>query len=111
MNLPRGVTGFHEKGASPLSINDLKLFRSVCHSASRRLGGKVIVSEDAYSRQTNNFAILTIAMREKTLAVLLHAYFPIVGLAEPLPPCQQTIHFVDALELAEAVNAAGRFEV
>jgi hypothetical protein len=111
MILPKGITGFGENGDQPSLLSDMKPFLTACYDAARRLGGNVVASEIAYSRQTNNFAVVTVTIPGRTFAALLNAHYPIVGFAEPIPAHQQDIRFMDAPAFAEALVASGNFEV
>ncbi|HEV7279653.1 MAG TPA: hypothetical protein VGN57_05520 [Pirellulaceae bacterium] len=105
--LPHGVTGFYAAGDSPLAEIDLTSFRRRCFESAQRLKGRVISKDDG-RRASQNYYAATIELPDRSAAIVINAFVPIVGFAKANEPI---FEFLDLPELAELFVASGEVEV
>jgi hypothetical protein len=98
MKLPPGATGFD---ATPGTGFALSAFTAICHHAARTVGGTAAVPAGA----TPSFHTVEITRHGVCTAVLGHNSVSIIAFAEPRPPDDATVTFIDRPELAAAIRA------
>jgi hypothetical protein len=107
MVLPRGITGFFGASIPAPPGTDFRAFKALCHEAARRLGGTVLIVE--LDRTARNFHYAALSFRDRTVAILCNAHFPVVGFARPRQGDSIALSFIDVPELAEVVEELGGY--
>ena len=111
MELPRGITGFHDGDEPPPPACDIRAFRGLCHAGSRALGGRVVGTGGPVGSGVANFTGLTLDLPGGRVAVLINLHHPIVAFAEAGEFDEGRIRFIDAPALARHLDAGGGYLV
>lgn len=81
--LPKGITGFGDRHWMPEPHDLFKELKALSHDVARRARGHVAASKPSDLAGTN-FHILHLEARELRIAILVNAFFPLVGFAETM---------------------------
>ncbi|GAA1292138.1 hypothetical protein Psi02_49370 [Planotetraspora silvatica] len=105
--LPRGATGFRDRGTEPLPLTDTRGFASVCYEAARLVGARVL--EIAPPGVTPSFHTAVMKCGELTVGVLGHMHLPFIAIAEV--PTGGVVFIDGCDDLEEALRASGAFRL
>src|SRR5262249_38899855 len=112
MILPRGVTGFREQNDPELPVCNFKAFRGHCYEVNRLLRGNVNNISFVEDLIAKNHVVAILDLPLGIVSVLLNAYFPIIGFAEPHCGITNHLHhFLRIPELAHAFEGFGCYQV
>jgi hypothetical protein len=111
MRLPKGVTGFYDKGEAPLTV-DTKAFAAVCHDAMRSVGGQVLkIKVDSFELHRNYFRVDVQVANGTLRQIVCNKYYPLIAIALEAEDGEAYPRFVDEPNLATTLSAWGAFEV
>jgi hypothetical protein len=114
MQLPKGVTGFYDRGEAAPPIVDTRVFTAVCHDAMRSIGGKVLkkVLKVDEIMMFRNYYRAHIQLANGTVRqIVCNKHHPLLAVALEATEVEGYPQFIDEPALASAFGALGIFEV
>ena len=105
--LERGATGFWRHGDEPLPDPDVRLFRTACREAARRIRG--CVDEPGFEGgRAANFQSAAITGRVEAHVVVGHRHLPVIAFTDAPPvPGRPLSGFVDPPLWVDSFEAVG----
>ncbi len=112
LRLPKGVTGFYDRGEAAPPIVDMRVFTAVCHDAMRSVGGQVLkIKVDSFEPYRNYFRV-DVQLANGTLRqIVCNKYYSLIAIALEAEDGEAYPRFADEPNLATALSSAGVFEV